>query len=170
MDFAGFLSMKCLLVRISPLLFILLLLQACGKVEEPQFRRLEQFGIRKIGLEQATIGFNATFLNPNNFGLKVKEADLDIYADSVYLGKFTQPQEIAVQPGTEFSIPLEGTVTLQQVLTSEWKRLAGKEVLLRATGAVKAGKAGVFITKAIAYQGRHTLDINLIKNPAAAGF
>ena len=133
-------------------------------------KSLENFGIKKIGLEQATIGFNATFLNPNSFGLMVKEADLDIYADSVYLGKFTQPQEIAVQPGSEFSIPLEGMVTLQQILTSEWKSLAGKDVLLKATGAVKAGKAGVFITKAIAYKGRHKLDINLIKNPAGAGF
>jgi LEA14-like dessication related protein len=162
--------MKSLILQIVPLLSILLIFQACGKVEDPQFRRLENFGFKKIGLEQATIGFNATFLNPNSFGLKVKEADLDIYADSVYLGKFMQPQEITVQPGSEFSIPLEGTVTLQQVLTSEWKSLAGKEVLLKATGAVKAGKAGVFITKAIAYQGRHKLDISLIKNPAAAGF
>jgi LEA14-like dessication related protein len=162
--------MRLLIVRIIPLLTCLLFFQACGKVEDPQFRRLENFGIKKIGLEQATIGFNATFLNPNSFGLKVKEADLDIYADSVYLGKFTQPHEIAVQPGSEFSIPLEGIVTLQQILTSEWKSLAGKDVLLKATGAVKAGKAGVFITKAVAYQGRHKLDINLIKNPAGAGF
>jgi LEA14-like dessication related protein len=170
MNFATGATMKRRILNFSSLLLLLLLLPACGKVEDPQFRRLENFGLKKVGLEQATISFDATFLNPNQFGLKVKEADLDIYADSVYLGKFKQPLEIEVQPGSEFSIPLEGIVTLQQVLTSEWKRLAGKEVLLRATGAVKAGKAGVFITKAIAYQGRHKLDINLIKNPAAAGF
>lgn len=155
----------------SLLLFsFLIVYQACGKLEEPQFRRLENFGVRKMDLRQAVIGFDATFSNPNRFGVSVKEADLDIYVDSFYLGKFIQSKEITVQPETEFSIPLEGTLSLQQALQSEWKQKLGKEVLLKANGVVKVGKAGVFITKKVNYQGRRKLDMDLLKNPAGAGF
>ena len=145
-------------------------LQSCGKVIEPKFKRLERFEVKKFSLQEATVGFDATFLNLNNFGVNVKEAVLDIYVDSIYLGKFTQPRDIAVQSATEFSIPLEGSISLSKVLTSEWKSIVGKEVLLRANGGVKVGKAGVFVNKNVSYQGRHKLDMYLLKNPAAAGF
>jgi hypothetical protein len=154
----------------SLLLALLILVSSCGKVEDPQFRRLEHFGIQKIDLKQAVVGFDATFFNPNKFGVNVKEAVLDIYIDSAYLGKFAQARDVAVTSDAEFSIPLEGNLSWKQTLNSEWKKQIGKEVLLKATGAVKVGKAGVFITKNIAYQGRHKLDMSLLKNPAGAGF
>ena len=141
----------------------------CGKVEEPQFRRLENFGVRKLDLQQAQIGFDATFFNPNRFGVAVKEAVFDIYVDSTYFGKFTQPAEIAVNPEAFFSVPMEGSVSWQQALRSEWKNRIGKEVLLKANGVVKVGKAGVFITRNLNYQGKHKLDMDLLKNPAGAG-
>ncbi len=161
--------MKSLIL--STLLFLVLTfcIQACGKVEQPQFRRFENFGVRNMNFQQATVGFSATFFNPNRFGLSAKEAALDIYVDSTYLGKFIQPTDITVNSGVEFSIPLEGTLSLAKVLSSQWKRMLGKEVLLKANGDVKVGKGGVFITRNIAYQGRYKLDMDLIKNPAGAG-
>jgi LEA14-like dessication related protein len=146
-----------------------LLTSSCGKVEEPEFRKLNNFGIRKLGLQESTVGFNAVYYNPNNFGVSVKEAVLDVYIDSTYLGKFTQPNQVEVDNKAEFSIPLEATVTLQNAMNLGLERKLGKEVSVRADGSVKIGKAGVFVTKDIDYKGRHLLDMNLIKNPAGAG-
>lgn len=161
--------MKLSDVKVLLPVLILIILQACGKVEDPQFRRLENFGVKKIDLQQAIVGFDATFFNPNGFGVSVKEAAFDIYLDSTYLGKFTQPRDIAVSSDAEFSIPLEGSLTMQQALNPELKKLIGKEVSLKAEGAVKVGKAGVFITKNVAYQGRHKLDMGLLKNGTGTG-
>lgn len=146
------------------------LLSSCGKVEEPEFRRLSNFGIRKFGLQESTIGFNAIYYNPNNFGVSVKEAALDVYIDSVYLGKFIQPQVVDVANKAEFSIPLEATITLRNAMNLGLENKMGKEVQVRADGSVRVGKAGVYVTKDIDYKGRHLLDLNLIKNPAGAGF
>ena len=107
--------------------------------------------------------------SPNNFGVSVKEAVLDVYLDSAYLGKFTQPQVVAVDNKAEFAIPLEAKISLQNAMNLGLERKLGKEVSVRADGSVKVGKAGVFVTKDINYKGRHVLDMNLIKNPAAAG-
>lgn len=147
-----------------------LALTSCGKIEDPQFRRFEGFGLKHFDFNQPTVGFNVAFYNPNNFGVSVKEAAFDLYVDTVYLGKFTQSNEIAVTPEAEFKIPMEGQVSWAKAINSSLPKLAGKEVDIKADGAVKIGKAGVFISKSLNYKGRHKLDLDLIKNPAAAGF
>lgn len=141
---------------------------SCGKVEEPQFRRVEGFGIKKLGLTETVVGFSTTYFNSNNFGVTVKEAVVDVYVDSLYLGKFNQPEPISVQNKAEFSIPLEGSISLGKALQYDLASMVGKEALIKANGSVKVGKAGVFVTKNINYTGRHRLDADLLKNPARA--
>ena len=151
------------------LLLVALVLSSCGKIEEPQFKRIDGFGLRKLGIRESVIGFNLVFQNPNNFGLTVKEADINVYVDSVLLGKFTQPAETMVGKNAEFSIPLEGAIGIDKALQLNLPSLLGKEVLVKGEGNVRVGKGGVFINKAVSYSGRHRIDANLIKNPASAG-
>ncbi|GAA4331198.1 LEA type 2 family protein [Flaviaesturariibacter amylovorans] len=146
----------------TPLLF------SCGKIKDPEFRRLDNFGVKKLGFEESTVGFSATYFNPNNFGVTVKEAAIDVYIDTLYLGKFTQPREVAVNKNAEFTIPLEGTIGLQRAMKFNLPGLLGKEVLVRADGSVKVGKAGIFVSKPIKYSGRQRVSADLIKNPAGA--
>ncbi|WP_148661096.1 LEA type 2 family protein [Flavisolibacter tropicus] len=158
-------------MKIYSLLIALLLafLSSCTDIKDPQFRRLEDFGIRKINFINADIGFNVVCYNPNSFGLTAKETALDVYVDSIYLGKFIQPQTTEVSKNAEFIIPLEGKIDIASALKLNRKDLLNREILLRANGNIKVGKAGVYITKDINYSGRHRLDSTLLKNPAAAG-
>ncbi|MEJ7911712.1 MAG: LEA type 2 family protein, partial [Chitinophagaceae bacterium] len=142
---------------------------SCGKIENPEFRKLSGFGIKKLGITQTTVGFEIVYYNPNNFGVTVKEALINVYVDSTFLGEFRQPQTTIVGSRAEFAIPLEGAITLGRALDLNLPELVGKEVGVRAEGNVKVGKGGVFISKEIKYAGRHILDEKLIKNPAAAG-
>lgn len=148
-----------LLMRFKKLLpfFSFVLLAGCTKIKEPQFRRIDNFHLKNFGLQQAVIAFNVTYYNPNNFGVTVKEAGADVYLDSVYLGKFIQDSTIGVTKNAEFSIPLSGAVSLQTVLNLNLQELAQREVLVKANGNVKVGKAGIFITKPFIYQGKHRL-------------
>jgi len=134
-----------------------MLLVSCTTVKEPQFRRVENFRLKNFGLQEAVIAFNVAYYNPNNFGVTVKEAAADVYLDSVYLGKFSQDSVIGVKKNAEFSIPLSGSVSLQTVLSLDLQKLSQKEVLLRADGNVKVGKAGIFITKPFNYRGTHRI-------------
>jgi LEA14-like dessication related protein len=152
------------------LLPIIVFMASCGKIQDPEFRKLDNFGVKKMGLGSATVGFDAVFNNPNNFGVSVKEAAFDIYLDTTYLGRFTQPNTVDVASKSDFAIPLETTVPFQKAMNMGLERYLGKEVLVKANGSVKVGKAGVYIVKNFNYQGKHVLDVNLLKNPAAAGF
>jgi LEA14-like dessication related protein len=149
---------------------LLLLFVSCTRIKDPEFRRLDNFGVKKLGFEESVIGFSATYYNPNNFGVTVKEADINVYVDTVYLGKFTQPAEVSVNQVAEFSIPLEGKIGLQKAMKFDLPKLLGKTVTLRAEGSVKVGKVGVYVKKPIRYEGQQKISADLIKNPAGAGF
>jgi LEA14-like dessication related protein len=116
------------------------------------------FKVKGLGISQTTIGFNVTYYNPNNFGVTVKETQADVYIDSIYLGKFIQDSTIGVNKKSEFSIPLSGAVSMQTALQLNLREMADKEILLRADGTVRVGKAGIFVTRKVNYQGKHRLD------------
>lgn len=146
---------KMKMFRLLPL--FLLLLAGCAKVKDPEFRRVDNFHLKNFGLQNAVIAFNVTYFNPNNFGVTVKEAEADVYVDSIYLGKFIQDSSIAVKKNGEFSIPLSGSVMLQPVLNLNLQELSQREVLLKANGSVKVGKAGIFVTKPFTYNRKHSI-------------
>src|SRR5215207_2588018 len=137
---------------------LVIVLAGCGKVKEPEFRRVGQFKVKSLGLLQTTIGFNVTYFNPNNFGVTVKETSADVYMDSVFLGKFIQDSTIGVQKNAEFSIPLSGSISLQTALQMNIQDVGQREILLKAEGSTKVGKAGIFINKPIKYVGKHRLE------------
>jgi LEA14-like dessication related protein len=139
------------------------LMISCGNIQDPEFRRLEKFGVKKLSLQQTTIGFNATFYNPNSFTVNIKEGTFDLYLDSVFLGKFNQPLPVDVNKAAEFSIPLEGSISFMRALDVNLPQKLGREVMITANGSVKIGKAGVFIVKNVNYSGKHILDRNLVR-------
>ena len=145
-----------------PLPFLLLvIISSCGKIKDPEFRRLENFGVKSFGIEKIDLGFRVTYYNPNNFGVTVKEAVADFYIDSVYMGKFLQDQQVEVGKNSEFSIPLSGFIPLATALKLKLNDLANRELFVQANGSVKVGKAGVYITRPFTYSGKHKVDLKL---------
>jgi LEA14-like dessication related protein len=143
----------------SPILLLACLtFTGCRKIQDPEFKRIDHLGIKNWSFQNATVGFSVTYFNPNNFGVSVKEAEADVYLDSSYLGKFTQDSTVDVKGNSEFSIPFSGTISLQTALNMNLDSLARKDVLLKADGFVKVGKAGIYITRPIHYEGLHRLD------------
>lgn len=146
-----------------PCFFMALFFSSCTKFKEPEFRRVENFAVKNAGLRDVTVTFGVVYFNPNGFGVKVKDADLDVYIDSIYVGKFIQPTETVVNEQAEFSIPVEGKVSLQQALKLDITSLIGREVFIRANGNIRIGKGGVYVNHPITYQGRETIDADLLK-------
>lgn len=138
-----------------------MVLFSCTKVKEPTFRRLSGFKVKSLGLQEARIGINVVYFNPNNFGVNIKEGAVNVYFDTTFIGRFTQPIEVEVAKNAEFGIPLEGSVPLAKVLKLKANDFLNKEVQVRADGTVRVGKGGLFVNKEIIYQGKHRLDLNL---------
>ncbi|HEX6333333.1 MAG TPA: LEA type 2 family protein [Flavisolibacter sp.] len=136
---------------------LLVLFNGCKDIKSPEFKKIDQFQVRNVGLQDATVAFNVTYFNPNDFGVTVKETAVDVYIDTVYAGKFQQTGELSVAENADFSIPLSGIIPFQKMMNLDLTGIQTRELLIRADGSVKVGKAGIFITRPIQYQGRHTL-------------
>jgi LEA14-like dessication related protein len=130
---------------------------SCSRIVEPEFRQLENFRVRSLGLDQVTIGLGMTFYNPNSFTVTVKETGAKVYLDKVFLGDFIQDSAVAVGDKTDFTIPLSGTIPLTTFLKMNLTDIHKRQVLIQADGSTKVGKAGIFISKTIRYAGRHRL-------------
>jgi LEA14-like dessication related protein len=143
---------------IPVLLAALLAFSGCKEIKDPEFRRLEHFGVKNMNLNEATIGFGVTYFNPNNFGVSVKEAEANVYLDSVYIGRFVQDSLVEVQKNSAFTVPFSGAVSLQTALKLNLNDLVNKQVMVKADGTVKVGKAGIYVSKPVHYQGLHRLE------------
>jgi LEA14-like dessication related protein len=141
----------------SPLLLALVFLVGCHSIKEPEFRKIDAFRIKNVSLQEATVGFNVTYFNPNGFGVTAKEAHIDVYLDSLFLGQFRSDSAVQVNRSADFSIPFSGAVPLQSLLQLKVQDLVKRDVLIRANGSVKVGKAGIFVTEPIRYEGMHNV-------------
>lgn len=144
-----------------PILLLLVIMIGCREVKDPEFRRIENFKLKGIGPGSSVVGFNITYFNPNGFGVAVKEAEAEVFIDSVSIGTFRQDNQVDVGKSAEFSIPLTGSISYDKARKLNIETLPLREVQVRANGNVKVGKAGVFITRPFQYEGKHRLTIKL---------
>lgn len=129
----------------------------CSKIEEPEFREIRNFKIKSLGLKEVIVGLGMSFYNPNDFTVSVKETGAKVYLDSVFLGDFKQDTIVPVGSKVEFTIPLSATIPVATFFKLNLKDIHKRDVLIQADGSTKVGKAGIFITKAVRYSGRHRL-------------
>ena len=139
-------------------LLLLIVVSGCVRITEPEFRKIGGFKLKSIGLNEVTIGFGITYYNPNGFSVTVKETGADIFLDGTFLGKFSQDSVIDVHKKADFTIPLSGTITMETFLNLNLKDAHKREFLVKAEGNTKVGKAGIFISKAVKYEGKHRLN------------
>lgn len=139
-------------------LLLSLTLLSCTETKEPEFRQIRNFGLRSLTNTGARIGFEVEYYNPNGFGVNVKEAVADISLNNIPAGRFLQDSLVNVKAKSHFSIPFTGEIALKDAMKLDLRKLASEEVLLKADGTVKLGKAGVYISKPIKYEGRHRLE------------
>lgn len=138
-----------------PISFFLLLLvtTSCQAPKDLVYRDFKNLKIEKVGFAATTLKLDLIYYNPNNFGLQLKYTDLDIYVNNNYLGHSTQDYQISIPRLAEFTLPLAIEVDMKNLLKNAFPTLFGKEVLVKVTGTVKLGKANVYKTFPVNYEG-----------------
>ncbi|MBK8494656.1 MAG: hypothetical protein IPL50_06260 [Chitinophagaceae bacterium] len=85
--------------------------------------------------------------------MQLKYTDLDIYIDNNLLGHSSQDYQITIPKLSEFTMPLQIEVDMKNLLKNAFSTFLGKEVLVKITGTVKLGKANVYKTFPVSYEG-----------------
>lgn len=136
-------------------LFILLITEmtSCRGAKELEYRDFKNLRVQQLGFSSSTIKVDLIYFNPNNFGLQLKETNLDIYIDSNYLGHSAQEYQITIPRRAEFNLPFQVDVDMKNMIKNAFSTIFSNQVWVKVTGTVRLGKANFFKTFPVHYEG-----------------
>lgn len=146
------------ITRIIPFaLFALLLLSACGKFKEPEFRGISNLSIGQLNLKDPLLNLQLAYHNPNRSGLKIKHAEGDAWADGEFIGHFTMDTLVMINGESDFVLPVKFKPDLKPLLKTSLLSALGRDAQLKIEGKARVGKGLIFINYPIRYEGMHNL-------------
>ena len=132
-------------LSLLPLICILVFfMSSCRSPRDLEFRELKNISVENVDFRSATLKADLIYYNPNNFGLELNRADLDIYLDSSYFGHSSQDFQIAIPKRDLFTLPVKLELDIKNLLKNGLNAFFNKEVQIRAIGSIRLGKAGVY--------------------------
>jgi len=147
--------MNTKLLPCSIAIFLLIfLMPSCQAPKELEYRDFKNLKVEKLSFGASSLKLDVIYYNPNNFGLQLKYTDLDVFIDGNYLGHSSQDYQITIQRLSEFTLPLQINLDMQNLLKNVLPTFLGKEVTVKITGKVKLGKANVYKTFPVNYEGK----------------
>ena len=145
-------------MKVSPLLLlffiVIIFMSSCREPKELEYRDFKNLSSEKLGFASSTIKVDLIYYNPNNFGLQLKRTDLDVYIDGNYLGHTAQEYQINILRKAEFTLPITIEVDMKNAYKNLLPSLFGQEVTVKITGKVKLGKANIFKSFPVLYEGK----------------
>lgn len=133
---------------------------SCSVPKALEYRGCQNLVIEKPTFDSATARLEVIYFNPNHFGMKLKKADLDLYADSNYVGHITEEYQLKIPKNAEFSVPLQINVDVQHLLRNSLSALFTHEIHLRVSGTITLKKSFLHFKVPIKYESIQRLNIN----------
>ncbi|MEO8766243.1 MAG: LEA type 2 family protein [Ginsengibacter sp.] len=140
-------------------LILLFIIASCAAPKALEYQTYHNFSIQKLGFNSSTIKLDLQYYNPNNYGMLLKNSDLDIFIDGSLLGHSSFDTLIRIPRKDTFLLPIKFEVDMQNIFKNAWSTLTGKEVLVKLTGKLKIGKANVFMSLPVNYESKQTFSM-----------
>lgn len=134
------------------LVFVVFVIMSCSPPRALEYKTFHNFSVKNIGFAKSTITLDLEYYNPNNFGMQLKNSDLDIFIDGNFLGHSQSDSLIQIPRRGNFILPVRFDVDMKNVFKNALNTLIGKEVTVRLTGKIKAGKGNVFMSIPVKYE------------------
>ncbi len=157
----AYLLLNCIMKKILQMLFIVIMtcLFSCSAPKEIVYRQYKNLAIEKLGFGNSFVRLDLEYYNPNNFGLQLRRTELDIMVNGNYLGRSISDTFVNIPRRDTFTIPVKFDVDMKNLFKNALSTLSGNEVTIKITGKIKLGKANVFMSMPIDYEGRHKFSV-----------
>lgn len=135
-------------------LFIVIALfsSACSHTKELEYQKVQNFSMK-----QSSVCLDICLYNPNRYNLKLKDADVDVFMNGTRLGKLKLDGIHAVPKLDTFLLPVMLDVNLLTALPNALQLVMNSTVDIKLTGAIKAGRHGIYIHVPVNYEGQQDL-------------
>lgn len=149
--------MKDRLLYLIMLLVFGVYLSSCNSFNQPDFKRIDNVRLDKIGLKESTLSLDLHYFNPNKSKLKLKEIQGDAWLDDNFLGQFSMDSLIHIPARDSFYLPVKLKVDMGKLLKNSLAAFISNEVILKVKGVAKVGKSVVYINYPINYEGKQNI-------------
>ena len=136
-----------------------LIFYSCSSPKALEYKTYHNFAIQKLGFNNSLIALDLEYYNPNNFGLQLRNTDLDIFINGSRFGHSSSDTLINIPRKSTFILPIKFDVDMQNIFKNAMNTLLGKEVTVRLTGKLKVGKGNVFVSFPLNYESKQTLSL-----------
>lgn len=133
-------------------------ISSCEKMKDLEFLRVASFAFDDLSFSKSTVKMELAYFNPNNFSLRLKDAEFDIYLDDIKVGHSLQDTLIEIPARDTFYFPVKLEVEMGNVFKNVLGALTNKEVTIKAAGNCKVGKKGVYFPFPIRCETKQKLD------------
>jgi len=128
---------------------------ACSSPKDLEYQDYKNFHLENMGFTTSRVTLDLQYYNPNNFGLQLRRTDLDIFINNNFLGHSASDTLINIPRRDTFLLPIKFDMDMKNVVKNAWSTMVGSEVLVKVTGRIKVGKANVFMSMPVNYEGKH---------------
>ena len=132
---------------------------SCSSPKELEYQSFHNFSIQKLGFNNSTVSLGIVYYNPNNFGMQLRNSDMDIYIDGSMLGHSSFDTLIRIPRRDTFTLPVKFDVNMQNIYKNALSAITGKEVTVKLTGKIRIGKANVFMSFPVNYETKETFSL-----------
>ena len=134
---------------------LLLIIAGCSSPKELEYQDYRNFHLQNLGYNSSRVTLDLQYYNPNNFGLQLRRTELDIYINNNFLGHSSSDTLINIPRRDTFLLPIKFDMDMKNVFKNAWNTMVGNEVTVKVTGKIKVGKANVFMSMPVNYEGKH---------------
>lgn len=138
---------------------ILMTAISCNSFKELEFKEYKNLKLEKAGFNKTTLSADLVYYNPNNFGLELKDTDLDIFINDNFLGHSNQNLQVKIPKKSAFTLPVTIDLDMKNLLKNSITTLLNKDVTIKCVGKIKAGKANLFKTLPFEYTTKQSISL-----------
>ena len=144
---------------LSSMILVIIIMTSCRAPQDLVYKDFKNLSVDKLGFGSSKLKLDLVYYNPNNFGLQLKRTDLDIFIDNNLLGHTAQEYQVNIPKRGDFTLPVEVDVDMKNMLKNALSSIFNKEVMVKVVGTVKLGKANVYKTFPVNYEGKQTFSV-----------
>ncbi|HMH20368.1 MAG TPA: LEA type 2 family protein [Puia sp.] len=143
---------------------ILLLALSCHKPQAPEYYGFQNLQIAQSAGQQTTLATTIKFYNPNNFGLQLKRAEMDVFVNGKLSGHSLLDTTIFIARKDTFYVPVSLQLDLHSLLSNALQLLLNREVKIALDGRVRLKRDGVPFSVPFHYEANQDLNTLLPGN------
>ena len=125
----------------------------CAKPKGFDYLGYEQVKVLQWGLKESVVGFQVKLYNPNKYGMQLRQANVDIHMNGIYLGHSNLDTLLQIPRNDTFYVPVRMAVETTNAIQGLIASSSDTAVIIKIDGKARIGKGGVFFNYPIRYEG-----------------